>query len=235
MIKRAQAGDDSSNEQLIVSNIALVKSIVKGYLGRGIDYDDLVQIGSIGLLKAIKGYDESYNVRFSTYAVPMISGEIKRFMRDDGMIKVSRSLKENSIKIFRAQERLKISLNRDPDLSELSEVTGLSTEDIVEAMEAVRDPISIYEPVCHDKDSKPALLLDTMQDISVKEDSRIVDELLVEQLLNSLTERERKIVLLRFFRDKTQSEIASLIGVSQVQVSRIIARTIEKLKKLAEE
>lgn len=235
LIERAQGGDKAAEETLIASNMALVKSIVRGYLGRGTDYDDLVQIGSIGLLKAVKGYDSSYNVRFSTYAVPMISGEIKRFLRDDGIIKVSRSLKENSIKIFRAQEALKNELGRDPDLSETAERAGLSAEDVVEALEAVRDPVSIYEPVFQDKDSKAALLLDTMPDMSVKEDVKVIDNLLLQQLLQSISERERKVVLLRFFRDKTQSEIANIIGVSQVQVSRIITRTLEKLQKLAAE
>ena len=235
LIKRAQSGDKSAEETLIVGNIALVKSIVRGYLNRGTDYDDLVQIGSIGLLKAIKGYDSSYNVRFSTYAVPMISGEIKRFLRDDGIIKVSRSLKENAIKIFRAQEMLKNELGRDPDISEIAQKTGMLSEDIVEALDAVRDPISIYEPVFQDKDSKAALLLDTMPDMSVKEDAHVIDNLLLQQLLKSLSERERKIVLLRFYRDKTQSEIANIIGVSQVQVSRIITHTLDKLQKLAAE
>ncbi len=235
LIKRAQSGDKSAEETLIVGNIALVKSIVRGYLNRGTDYDDLVQIGSIGLLKAIKGYDSSYNVRFSTYAVPMISGEIKRFLRDDGIIKVSRSLKENAIKIFRAQEMLKNELGRDPDISEIAQKTGMLSEDIVEALDAVRDPISIYEPVFQDKDSKAALLLDTMPDMSVKEDAHVIDNLLLQQLLKSLSERERKIVLLRFYRDKTQSEIAKIIGVSQVQVSRIITHTLDKLQKLAAE
>ena len=235
LIKRAQSGDKSAEETLIVGNIALVKSIVRGYLNRGTDYDDLVQIGSIGLLKAIKGYDSSYNVRFSTYAVPMISGEIKRFLRDDGIIKVSRSLKENAIKIFRAQEMLKNELGRDPDISEIAQKTGMLSEDIVEALDAVRDPISIYEPVFQDKDSKAALLLDTMPDMSVKEDAHVIDNLLLQQLLKSLSERERKIVLLRFYRDKTQSEIAKIVGVSQVQVSRIITHTLDKLQKLAAE
>ena len=235
MIKRAQNGDESATEELIINNIALVKSIVRGYLNRGTDYDDLVQIGSIGLLKAIKGYDSRYNVRFSTYAVPMISGEIKRFLRDDGMLKVSRSLKENANKIFRVQEHLKIKNGREPELSEISKESGFTCEEIIEALEAVRDPISLYEPITHDSDSKQSLLLDSMMDANQKDDVKILDNLLIEQLLNALTERERKIILLRFFRDKTQSEIAQIIGVSQVQVSRIISKVFDKLKSYVDE
>ncbi len=232
LIKSAQQGDGEAQERLICCNLALVKSIVRGYLGRGAEYDDLVQIGSIGLIKAIKNYDSSYNVRFSTYAVPMISGEIKRFLRDDGIIKVSRSLKENSIKVFRAQEQLKNELMREPDLSELSERTGMSAEDITEAMEAVREPVSIYEPVYQDS-AHTAYLLETLPS-DVNQEASLLDSMLLKQLLDSLGERERRVILLRFFRDRTQSEIASAVGVSQVQVSRIITKTLAKLKELSE-
>ena len=235
LIKRAQSGDATAEETLVVKNIALVKSIVRGYLKRGAEYEDLMQIGSMGLVKAIKGYDERFHVRFSTYAVPMISGEIKRFLRDDGMIKVSRSLKENAIKVFRAQETLKKELGREPELSELAQKTQISEEDIVACLDAVRDPISIYEPVYQDKNAKSALLLDTMTDVTVKEENLVTDRLLLQELLAKLSERERRIILLRFFRDKTQSEIARDIGVSQVQVSRLLLKTMEKLKEMAEE
>ncbi len=235
LIRAAKKGDESAKEKLVESNIALVKSIVRGFLGRGTDYDDLLQIGSIGLIKALNGYDPSFNVRFSTYAVPMISGEIKRFLRDDGIIKVSRGIKERSIHIFRAREELKNELLRDPELSEIAERTKLSEEEITEALEAVRDPISIYEPVKNDGDPRSALLIDTMPEMSIKEDVGIINSLMINQLLANLSEREKKIVLLRFFRDKTQSEIADIVGVSQVQISRIITRTLEKRKRLAEE
>ena len=138
LIALAQHGDDSAREELVVRNMALVGSIVRGYLGRGAEYDDLMQIGSIGLIKAIDGYDAQFGVRFSTYAVPMISGEIKRFLRDDGIIKVSRSLKENALKIYRASESLKKSLGREPHISEIAEQTELDPEEIVHALEAVR-------------------------------------------------------------------------------------------------
>ncbi len=232
LLKRAKLGDKTAEERLILCNTALVKSIVKRYLHRGVEYDDLMQIGMMGLLKAIKGFDERFGVRFSTYAVPMIGGEIKRFLRDDGMIKVSRTLKEYSIRIFKAQEVLKRDLGRDPELSEIARYTELPEESIIEAMESIREPISIYEPVYQESGGN-TLLLDTI--ITDDETSLLNDKLLLSELIGKLDERERRIILLRFFRDKSQSEIAADIGVSQVQVSRLINKTIDKMKNLAGE
>lgn len=231
LIARAQAGDEQAREQLVVKNTALVKSIVRGYLHRGADYEDLLQIGSIGLLKAIDGYDASFGVRFSTYAVPMISGEIKRFLRDDGMIKVSRALKEHAIQLYRAQEQLKKQLGRAPTIEELSVHTGIPPEDAVQALDAVREPVSLYEPMFKDADGK-TLLIDTMANQG-EEDSLLIDRLLLKELIGKLSERERRIILLRFFRDKTQSEIAEIIGVSQVQISRLLVKTLERLREEA--
>lgn len=233
LIAAAQRGDKGAEEQLVIRNAALVKSIVKGYIGRGMEYDDIFQTGCIGLIKAIKGYDAKYEVRFSTYAVPMISGEIKRFLRDDGIIKVSRSLKENAVKIYRAQEELKRKLNHEPTINEISELCKISPEEITQSLEAVREPISIYEPVFGMDAESKALLMDT---VAAEEgtENMVVDKLLLEKLLQELTERERKILLLRFYRDKTQSEIASAMGVSQVQISRIINKSLEKLRMYAD-
>ena len=234
LIIDAQNGDREAEETLVVKNAALVKSIVKGYVGRGAEYEDLFQTGCIGLIKASKGYDSQYEVRFSTYAVPMISGEIKRFLRDDGIIKVSRSFKENAVKIYRAQEKLKRETGREPTLSELSKECGLTEEEITQSLDAVREPISIYEPMYNaDGDSK-MLLVDTVASEEGTE-NKVIDKLLLQKLMQELTERERKILLLRFFRDKTQSEIAGMMGVSQVQISRIITKSLEKLRKSAEE
>ncbi len=233
LIELAKSGDRAAEETLVIKNAALVKSIVKGFIGRGMEYDDLFQTGCIGLIKAIKGYDPAYEVRFSTYAVPMISGEIKRFLRDDGIIKVSRSYKENAVKIYRAQERLKRALGRDPTIGELSRECELSEEDITQSLDAVREPVSIYEPVYGaDGDSK-ALLMDQIASDEGTE-GRVIDKLMLERLMQELTERERKILLLRFYRDKTQSEIAGMMGVSQVQISRIISRSLEKLRMCAD-
>ena len=229
LIALAQHGDDSASEELVVRNMALVGSIVRGYLGRGAEYDDLMQIGSIGLIKAIDGYDAQFGVRFSTYAVPMISGEIKRFLRDDGIIKVSRSLKENALKIYRASESLKKSLGREPHISEIAEQTELDPEEIVHALEAVRSPISIYEPVYEDTGGN-RLLLDT---IAASGDDELIDKLLTGELISKLNDRERSIIYMRYFDDKTQSEIAKAIGVSQVQVSRLLNKALAKLRSIA--
>lgn len=229
LIALAQHGDDSAREELVVRNMALVGSIVRGYLGRGAEYDDFMQIGSIGLIKAIDGYDAQFGVRFSTYAVPMISGEIKRFLRDDGIIKVSRSLKENALKIYRASESLKKSLGREPHISEIAEQTELDPEEIVHALEAVRSPISIYEPVYEDTGGN-RLLLDT---IAASGDDELIDKLLTGELISKLNDRERSIIYMRYFDDKTQSEIAKAIGVSQVQVSRLLNKALAKLRSIA--
>ena len=229
LIALAQHGDDSAREELVVRNMALVGSIVRGYLGRGAEYDDLMQIGSIGLIKAIDGYDAQFGVLFSTYAVPMISGEIKRFLRDDGIIKVSRSLKENALKIYRASESLKKSLGREPHISEIAEQTELDPEEIVHALEAVRSPISIYEPVYEDTGGN-RLLLDT---IAASGDDELIDKLLTGELISKLNDRERSIIYMRYFDDKTQSEIAKAIGVSQVQVSRLLNKALAKLRSIA--
>ena len=212
---------------LVIRNTALVKSIVKKFLGRGAEFEDLMQIGNLGLIKAIMNYSPAYDVRFSTYAVPMIAGEIKRFLRDDGMIKVSRSLKETAFIIFRYNEKLKKELDRDPTLEEIAQETGISKEDIVMATEAVKAPVSIYEPAYDDENSK-MLLIDTMSNTS---DEDIIDNLLLKELMTKLDPKERKLIFLRFFKDKTQMEIAKILGVSQVQVSRLITKTISKLQE----
>lgn len=224
LIAEAQRGDMDAKAVLVESNIALVKSIVRGFLSRGAEYEDLVQIGSIGLLKAIDGFDASYGVRFSTYAVPMISGEIKRFLRDNSTIKVSRSVKENAAHIMAAAEKLKRTLMREPDLCELSRETGIPKEEISYALDAVREPVSMNAPAFGDEGELQDL-------IGESADDAIIDRIFIDDLMEKLPDRDRRIVALRFFRDKTQSEIASEIGLSQVQVSRIITRVMEKLKE----
>jgi len=227
LIEKAQSGDQEAKETLVVKNTALVKSIVKKFLGRGVEFDDLLQIGSLGLVKAIMGYDAKYGVQFSTYAVPMIAGEIKRFLRDDGIIKVSRSLREKSFEIFSTKEKLKKQLKREPTINEIAQELEMSPEDIVFAMDAVRSPVSIYEPA-FDDDSSKTLLIDTMPS---EGDEELIDKLLLKELISSLEPKERQLIMLRFYSDKTQVEIAKILGVSQVQVSRLITKTIDKLKK----
>jgi RNA polymerase sporulation-specific sigma factor len=229
-IERAQQGDNAAKDILVRKNIALVKSLVKKFLNRGYEYEDLFQLGSIGLIKAIQNYESKYNVRFSTYAVPMIVGEIKRFLRDDGMIKVSRSLKELVNKAVSAREQLKAKLGRDPSIQEIADAVGSSPEDIVYAMEAARTPTSIYDVIYEDEDN-PILLIDKMsEDSSQVEDA--MERITLNDLLSRLDKRERTIIILRYFRDKTQSEIAELLNISQVQVSRIEKKVLMKMREM---
>ncbi|HZJ82522.1 MAG TPA: RNA polymerase sporulation sigma factor SigF [Clostridia bacterium] len=229
-IEKAQNGEQSAIDILVERNVALVKSIVKRFLNRGYEYDDLFQIGIIGLIKAIKNYDMQYNVRFSTYAVPMIMGEIKRFLRDDGLIKVSRSLKELANKSRVIMEQLKGTLHRDPSIQEIAEVVGSSPEEIVHALEASRNPSSIYDVVYED-DGNPILLIDKVS----REDtqmSQVVDRVALNNLLLKLDERERYIIIMRYFNDKTQSDIANELGISQVQVSRIEKKVLLRMREM---
>ena len=228
LIKLAQKGDECAKETLFIRNEALVKSIVRGFLGRA-EYDDLVQIGNVGLMKAIIGYDESFGVRFSTYAVPMIAGDIKRFLRDDGIIKVSRSVKEKGVRIFKAQEEIKRKLKRDPTIEEIAKALDMERAEIVFAMEAVNTPCSLYEPAVHGDESK-TVVIDTIEE---KQTRDITDKILLKELLTKLSPYERKLIVLRFFMDKTQTQIAKIMGISQVQVSRHISKILKKLHDAA--
>ena len=231
LIARSQAGDKEAREILIEKNLGLVHHIVKRFLGRGYDAEDLFQIGSIGLMKAIDKFDLSFDVKFSTYAVPMISGEIKRFLRDDGMVKVSRSLKENGWKIKQASERIAHEKGRDASLEEIVEETGLSKEDIVMAMEANVEVESIYKSV-YQSDGNEIYLVDRLPE-KRDENEKLLNHMLLQQLMAELGEEEKRLITLRYFQDKTQMEVAKKLGVSQVQVSRmekkILIRMREKL------
>lgn len=230
LIERAQAGDEEAQEQLVVCNAPLVRSIVRKYTGRGAEYEDLYQIGCLGLVKAIRNFNTAYNVRFSTYAVPMIAGEIKRFLRDDGMIKVSRTLKELAARAAVVQAELSASLGREPGVADIAAAMGESAEDVAMALEAARPHISIYEPA-FGEDSDPQVI-DRMAGEDGGEEQAL-NRVLLKELLGALDARERQIILLRYFSDKTQSEIAALLGVSQVQVSRLENRILQKLRELA--
>lgn len=229
-LEKAQDGDQEAMDTLVKRNIPLVKSIIKKFLNRGYEYDDLFQIGIIGLIKAIRNYDSQYDVRFSTYAVPMIMGEVKRFLRDDGPIRVSRSLKELANKALAAKEQLKSVLHREPTISEIAEMIGSDAEEIVYALEASRTPASIYDVVYEDDDN-PILLIDKVS----KDDtqmSQVVDRVTINDILSKLDKRERYIIIMRYFHDKTQSDIARELGISQVQVSRIEKRVLLRMREL---
>ncbi|HOR13422.1 MAG TPA: SigB/SigF/SigG family RNA polymerase sigma factor [Clostridia bacterium] len=230
LLEKAHKGAQDAMETLVRHNTALVKSIVKRYLGRGVEFDDLYQIGCLGLVKAIQNYDALFAVRFSTYAVPMIAGEIKRFLRDDGMIKVSRSVKELAVRAVAAQERLRRLNGSDPGILELAKEVDAEPEELAVALEAMRPHLSIYEHVYDD--GSEATLLDRMEHTG-GEDSGVVDRILLKELLCKLEARERQLIVLRYFQDKTQSEIAKLLGVSQVQVSRLESRILNKLREAA--
>ncbi len=231
LLTQAQAGDREAREALIEKNLGLVHHIVKRFAGRGYETEDLFQIGSIGLMKAIDKFDLSYEVKFSTYAVPMIAGEIKRFLRDDGMVKVSRSLKENGFKIRQAMEQIEKETGHEASLKEISERTGLSTEDIVLAMEANVEVESIYKSV-YQSDGNEIFMVDRLP--SGKDENELVlNHMLLEQLLSQLTSEEKELIGLRYFQDKTQMEVARTLGISQVQVSRLEKRILLRMRGLA--
>jgi RNA polymerase sporulation-specific sigma factor len=228
LIRKSQAGDKLAREQVIKENMPLVYSIVRRFAGRGYDLEDLGQIGAIGLIKAVDHFDLSYDVKFSTYAVPMIIGEMKRFMRDDGMIKVSRALKENGWKIKRAAEQLAGELGREATMEELSAATELTGEEIVMALDAAHDVESLHKTVFQ-KEGSEISLMDRIP--SERDESEgVLNRVLLEQLLKELPEKERKLIELRYFKDKTQSQTADALSMSQVQVSRFEKKILSEMR-----
>lgn len=229
LIKMAHEGDKQSRDKILLENTALIWSIVRRFLNRGYEGDDLFQIGCIGMLKAIDRFDTSFNVSFSTYAVPLITGEIRRFLRDDGIIKVSRTIKENQLKIYLETEKFRKDYNREPTLEELAIECGLSSEEIITALEASREVESIYKEI-DGGDNKNQTIIEKIED-NKDHENMVINRIMVRQLLETLNEKERKIIILRYFQNKTQSEIAGLIGMTQVQVSRAEKKILENLKK----
>ena len=231
LIRNAKKGDNHSKEELLLNNILLIKSIVNKFKNKGVDYDDLYQLGCIGFLKAINNFDESFGVRFSTYAVPMILGEIKRFLRDDGEIKVSRLIKIQALQINRFIESKQRERGEEPTVEEISNALNLSKEEVVLAIDSSKMPVSLYETI-EDGEDKGQSLIDKIPSTFTEEQQ--VDKLYLKSLISTLTEREQKIIMLRYFRDKTQGEVAKILGVSQVQVSRLETKILNKLKSKAE-
>ena len=229
LIAKAHNNDKEAREKLVTDNLGLIWNIIKRFKGRGTEQEDLFQIGCIGLIKAIDNFNLDMDVAFSTYAVPMITGEIRRFLRDDGMIKVSRSLKEIAYKSVQARERLISSLGREPTIEELSEEVGVEREELVQAMEAGCEIESIYRPV-HQKEGSEIRLLDKLEEKEKRED-KILDLIVLKELLETLDEEEKQLIFLRYFADRTQSDVGKIMGISQVQVSRSEKRIIEKLRK----
>ena len=229
-IQKAQKGDKEERDHLVLSNFGLVYMVLKRFSGRGYEQEDLFQIGIIGLLKAIDKFDLDRDLSFSTYAVPMIIGEIKRFMRDDGMLHVSRQIKDNARKIATVKEYLKKTNNWEPTVLELSEATGLSQDEILMAMEATMDVESIYQPIGNSSDGTQMVLADQLVD-STKSETELINRVTVNQIMEGLEERERKLIELRYMEGKTQMESAKMLGLNQVAVSRLEKRILLSLRR----
>ncbi len=229
LIQQAHKGDKNAREQLVEENMGLVFMIGKRFLGRGHEMEDLCQIGSIGLMKAIDKFDPSFEVKFSTYAVPMITGELKRFLRDDGMIKVSRSLKEISYKAYQTKEVLEKKLKREPTIEELSEKMQVDREEIVMALEASTEIESLSKTI-YQGDGTAICLMDKLEE-KENENEKILNKILLEELLKTLEKEEYEIIRLRYFEEQTQIKVAEKLGKTQVQISRMEQKILKKLRK----
>jgi len=230
LLKQAKKGNKLAREKIVSLNLGLVWSIVKRFNNRGYELEDLFQIGSIGLLKAIDKFDFSYNVRFSTYAIPMIIGEIRRYIRDDQPIRVSRSIKELSVKVQKARELLNSSLGREPTVKELAQELGVSPEELVMAMESSQSLISLNDVVYQD-DGSPIFYIDQIKKEEIQENLWF-DKIALKEALSKLDKQERQIIILRYFKDKTQIEVAKILNLTQVQVSRLEKKILRKIKEL---
>lgn len=229
LIKLAKQGDKVALDYLIEMNLPLVSSISKKFLNRGYEYDDIFQIGCIGLVKAVNNFDENFNVKFSTYAVPMIIGEIKRFLRDDGIIKVSRSVKNTARKLHYDKDALTKKLGREPTIEELSKFSGIDKEEIITALESSSSMQYLYDTI-HQDDGAPVLLIDKLSE-DYEEDNEVIDKLALKEALTKLDMKSRQIIMLRYFKDKTQIQVAKMMGISQVQVSRIEKKVLKIMKE----
>jgi RNA polymerase sporulation-specific sigma factor len=229
LIQLSREGNKEALNRLIQMNLPLVSSISKKFLNRGYDYEDIFQIGSIGLVKAVNNFDSKFNVKFSTYAVPMIIGEIKRFLRDDGIIKVSRNIKNVARKLHYDKEALTKKLDRVPTVEELAQYSGVNKEEIILATESVYGLQYLYDTI-HQDDGSPVLLIDKLSE-NADEDDELVDKLALKEALKNLDVKSRQIIMLRYFKDKTQIQVAKMLGISQVQVSRIEKRVLKQMRE----
>ena len=230
LIRRAQLGDKEAKDQVIMGNLRLVLSVVQRFANRGEPMDDLFQVGVIGLLKAVENFDITQPVRFSTYGVPMIIGEIRRFLRDGSRVKISRSMRDSAYRALTAREELINKLQREPTVEEIAEKIELPRETVVFAMEAISDPVSLYDPVFQDG-GDAICVMDQVRDIGNTDDSWI-EQLSMKQVMESLSGREKRILALRFYDGKTQMEVAAEIGISQAQVSRLEKGVMQKIKEV---
>lgn len=229
LIRLAHEGDQKARDQLVMDNVGLVWSIVRRFAGRGHELEDLYQIGCIGLIKAIDKFNLEFDVKFSTYAVPMITGEIKRFLRDDGMIKVSRSLKELGMRVSSTSEQMVWELGREPGLEELAARVGVSCEEVAASMEAATEVESIYKTVGSGEDQNLCLLDKLPDEREMQEE--LLNSMVLGQLLKQLNEKDREIIIKRYFDNQTQSQIAAELNISQVQVSRLEKRILRQMRE----
>ena len=229
LFMRVRAGDRQAREELVQGNLRLVLSVIQRFTNRGEYVDDLFQVGCIGLIKAIDNFDLDQNVRFSTYAVPMIIGEIRRYLRDNNPIRVSRSLRDVAYKALQVRDALVARLGRDPTVEEIAGELGISREEIVSAMEAIQEPISLFDPIYHDG-GDPLYVMDQIKD-EKNLDSNWLEGVAIKEAMARLSERERTILQLRFFEGKTQMEVAEEIGISQAQVSRLEKAALHRMRK----
>ncbi len=227
LLKKIKAGDKSAREELIQGNLRLVLSVIQKFMSRGTPPDDLFQVGVVGLIKAIDNFDVSLDVKFSTYAVPMISGELRRYLRDNNSIRVSRSMRDLAYKAMQAREKLMNQNSNEPTAKEISKEIGAPQSDVVFALESISEPVSIYEPV-YSNTGDTLYMLDQLGDSS--SDEGWIDELLLRDAIKTLSEREKNILYLRFYQGKTQVEVASEIGISQAQVSRLEKNALSRIK-----
>ena len=230
LIGRAHQGDKEARDTLFEENTGLIYSVARRFLGRGVEREDLFQIGSIGLLKAVDKFDPAFEVKFSTYAIPMILGELKRFFRDDGMIKVSRSIKENQHRVYLAREKIEKELGREPSLKEIAEMLEMPPEEVAMTMDSAAEVESLYRTV-YQSEGTDISLIDKIPEKENAEE-HLLNRIFLEEILGKLESSDRKLLYMRYFQDQTQTQIAEQLGVSQVQVSRMEKRILKKLRSL---
>lgn len=229
LLKKAKEGDEEAKNEFVALNLGLVWSVVKKFSNRGYEPEELFQIGSVGLLKAIDKFDFTYNVKFSTYAIPMIIGEIKRFIRDNSPVKMARSVRDLTIKIQSAKEKLLYELNREPTIIELSEEIGVPPEEIVMGLEAIQPIVSLND-VAYQEDGAPIYYIDKLDDGEQLHSQ--IEKIAVKEALSRLDKLERQIIILRYFKEKSQTEVAKVLGITQVQVSRLEKKILTKIKNM---
>ncbi len=229
LLRRTKAGDQKAREELISGNLRLVLSVIQKFAGRGENVDDLFQVGCIGLIKAVDNFNIDLDVRFSTYGVPMIVGEIRRYLRDNSALRVSRSMRDTAYKVLQAKEQYLSEHQKEPTIDEISKILGLRREDVVTALDAIMDPVSLFDPVYSDG-GDALCVMDQVRDAKNTDDSWL-ERIALKEAISRLGERERRILAMRFFQGKTQMEVSAEVGISQAQVSRLEKNAINQIRK----